>query len=252
MKVVILCGGRGTRLNRETEFLPKPMIPIGDRPILIHIMESFAKHGFKEFVLCLGYKAEHIRNYFLNFPAMTADFTIDLGSGKVQTFPGETFDWKVTLVNTGIPTGTGGRIKRAAQHLKDGPFFLTYGDGLSDVNLNELLGHHKKMGRLATVTGVRAASRFGVIETGDVGAVKGFREKPLLEGMISGGFFVFEPKVLDYLSEDCVLEQAPLESLAKENKLSFFRHEGFFYSMDTYRDYLRLNEMYEAGDTPWI
>jgi len=252
MKVVILCGGRGTRLNRETEFMPKPMVPIGDRPILVHIMETFAKQGFKEFVLCIGYKGEIIRNYFLNFPAMTADFTIDLGSGDVKTHRGEGYDWKVTLVNTGIPTGTGGRIKRAAQYISDGPFFLTYGDGLADVNLNSLLNHHKKMGCLATVTGVKAASRFGVIETEKEGMVKGFKEKPLLDGLVSGGFFIFEPEILDYLTEDCILENEPIEAIAKEGKLSFHPHNGFFMSMDTYRDYLMLNEMFNAGHTPWI
>lgn len=252
MKVIILCGGRGTRLHRETEFKPKPMVEVGDRPILVHIMEGFARFGFKEFILCLGYKGEIVRNYFLNFPAMTTDFTVDLGSGEVVTSPGHRYDWKVTLVNTGIPTNTGGRIKRVERHLGGKPFMVTYGDGLADVDFGDLVKAHRRMGRLATVTGVKAASRFGVIQSRDRERVEGFSEKPLLEGMVSGGFFVFEPGVLNYLTPDCVLEKEPLETLAWENQLSLYPHNGFFSSMDTYRDYLQLNEMYEAGDTPWI
>ncbi|MBU0753943.1 MAG: glucose-1-phosphate cytidylyltransferase [Planctomycetes bacterium] len=252
MKVVILCGGRGTRLRPETEFRPKPMVPVGDRPILIHIMESFARYGFKEFVLCLGYKGEIIRNYFLNFPAMSADFTVDLGTGKITSTRPSGYDWRVTLVNTGIPTGTGGRIKRAAHCLDGQSFFMTYGDGMADVDLSALLSHHKRLGRLATVTGVHPASRFGVIESKDGESVDGFREKPLLEGLVSGGFFVFEPGVLDYLDDDCVLEEQPLQSLAKDRQLALYKHQGFFLSMDTYRDYLQLNELFDAGLTPWI
>lgn len=252
MKVVILCGGRGTRLHQETEFQPKPMVPVGDKPILIHIMEIFARHGHKEFVLCLGYKGEIIRNYFLNFPAMTADFTVDLGTGEVATARGSDFDWKVTLVNTGIPTNTGGRIKQVESYLKDGPFMMTYGDGLADVNINELIAFHKGKKSLATVTGFKPSSRFGVIDSKEPGWVSGFREKPELEGLVSGGFFVFEPGVLDYLTPDCVLEGEPLARLAREKQLSLFEHKGFFHSMDTYRDYLQLNAMYDAGHTPWI
>jgi glucose-1-phosphate cytidylyltransferase len=252
MKVVILCGGRGTRLHEETEFRPKPMVPVGDRPILLHIMEGFARFGYKEFVLCLGYKGEVIRNYFLNFPAMTADFTVDLGTGAVKTERGNRYDWKVTLVNTGIPTGTGGRIKRVAHILGGEAFMMTYGDGLSDIDLHALLAAHRRMGRIATVTGVSGTSRFGVIETKGAGLVDGFREKPLLEGMVSGGYFVFEPGIMDHLTEDCVLEKEPLEALAARGQLALYPHHGFFMSMDTYRDYLQLNAMHEAGHTPWI
>lgn len=252
MKVVILCGGRGTRLNEETEFRPKPMVPVGDRPILLHIMECFARYGFKDFVLCLGYKGEIIRQYFLNFPAMTGDFTVDLATGKVETQRAPLHDWKVTLVNTGIPTQTGGRIKRVESYLGGQPFFVTYGDGLADVNIRALLDHHRRMGRLATVTGVVGMSRFGVIETEGSGLVNGFKEKPRLEGLVSGGFFVFEPGVLDYLDENCVLEKTPLENLVKDGQLALYPHHGFFMSMDTYRDYLFLNEMVESGRTPWI
>jgi glucose-1-phosphate cytidylyltransferase len=228
------------------------MVPIGDRPILLHIMECFACYGFKDFVLCLGYKGEVIRNYFLNFPAMTADFTVDLGTGKVESARGRRYDWKVTLVNTGIPTGTGGRIKRVERFLEGKPFMMTYGDGLADIDLKALLDYHKRMGRTTTVTGVQDTSRFGVIETKGSGLVDGFREKPLLEGMVSGGYFVFEPGIMNVLTEDCVLEKAPLESLASRGELALYPHHGFFMSMDTYRDYLMLNEMFEAGNTPWI
>lgn len=252
MKVVILCGGRGTRLNEETEFRPKPMVPVGDRPILLHIMEGFARYGFKEFILCLGYKGEIIREYFLNFPAMTGDFTVDLATGKVGTHRAPRHDWKVTLANTGIPTQTGGRLKRVEPYLEGEPFFMTYGDGLSDVNIQALLDHHRRMGLLATVTGVVGSSRFGVIETEGSGLVNGFKEKPRLEGLVSGGFFVFEPGVMDYLDEDCILEKTPLESLVADGQLALYPHHGFFMSMDTYRDYLLLNEMYETGNTPWI
>ncbi|MFH2001258.1 MAG: glucose-1-phosphate cytidylyltransferase [Planctomycetota bacterium] len=252
MKVVILCGGRGSRLHQETEFRPKPMVPVGGQPILIHIMEIFARHGYKEFVLCLGYRGEIIRNYFLNFPAMTTDFTIDLGTGKVSTARGIDYDWKVTLVNTGIPTGTGGRIKQVEAYLNGEPFLMTYGDGLADVNISQLVEFHKSKKCLATVTGVKPLSRFGVIESKDPGWVTGFREKPLLEGVVSGGFFVLEPKVFDYLTDDCVFEGAPLARLAGEKQLALYEHNGFFSSMDTYRDYLHLNAMFDAGQTPWI
>jgi len=228
------------------------MIPIGDRPILLHIMEAFARHGFKEFVLCLGYKGEMIREYFLNFLAMTCDFTVDLTTGIVETQGGPKFDWKVTLVDTGLPTGTGGRIKRVEQYLGKETFFMTYGDGLSDVDIAALLDHHRRMGLLATVTGMEGTSRFGVIESTDNGIVSGFKEKPRLEGMVSGGFFVFEPGIMNYLDENCTLETTPLETLAKNEQLTLFSHRGFFKSMDTYRDYLLLNEMYKAGNTPWI
>jgi glucose-1-phosphate cytidylyltransferase len=228
------------------------MVPIGGRPILIHIMECFSRFGFKDFILCLGYREEIIRNYFSNFTALTSDFTVDLNTGVIHRESDVRYDWKVTLASTGIPTGTGGRIKRVARYLEDESFLMTYGDGLADLNLKKLLKHHRSSGCLATVTGVRGTSRFGVIETRGSGKVDGFREKPLLEGMVSGGFFVFEPGIMDYLTRDCVLEKEPLERLAREGKLALFPHDGFFMSMDTYRDYLQLNEMYDAGHTPWI
>jgi glucose-1-phosphate cytidylyltransferase len=251
MKTVILCGGRGTRLHEETEFRPKPLVKVGDLPIVVHIMQIFASQGFDEFVLCLGHKGEMIKNFFLNFHTMTADFTVDLKTGGVSLLTPHERGWKVSLVETGADTGTGGRILRAAPYIGDAPFMVTYGDGLADVDLAALTAHHRKAGRIATVTGVRETSRFGVIEPGDGGLVGRFREKPLLDGMISGGFFVFEPAVMDYL-DDGPLEAAPLEKLASQDELALYEHEGFFRCMDTYRDYLELNELYKQGPpAPW-
>ena len=250
MKVVILCGGRGTRLYEETEFRPKPLVKVGDRPILVHIMEIFASQGFDEFVLCLGHKGEMIRNFFLNFHTMTADFTVDLKTGDVALLSPHKRDWKVSLVDTGAGTGTGGRILRAAPYLDDETFMVTYGDGLADVDLAALTALHAKAGRIATVTGVRETSRFGVIEAGAGNVVRRFREKPRLDGLISGGFFVFEPAVMDYL-DDGPLEAKPLEKLAAGKQLALYEHDGFFRCMDTYRDYVDLNALHEQGDLPW-
>lgn len=250
MKVVILCGGRGTRLFEETEFRPKPLVTVGDRPILVHIMEIFGRQGFDEFVLCLGYKGDMIKSFFLNFHNMTADFSVDLKTGAVSLLQPHHRDWRVHLVNTGQSTGTGGRILRAAQHIGDETFMVTYGDGLANVDLQALVKHHRKMGRLATVTGVRESSRFGVVEDDGKGLVKRFREKPVLDGLISGGFFVFEPGIMSYL-DDGALEGEPLEKLAAEGQLAFFRHDGYFRTMDTYRDYLELNALFEQGRAPW-
>ncbi len=250
MKVMILCGGRGTRLYEETEYRPKPLVKVGDQAIVVHIMEIFARFGHKAFTLCLGYKGDMIKTFFLNFATLTTDVTVDLKARKAQLLEPQERDWTVDLVNTGINTGTGGRIRRALPQMGNKTFLVTYGDGLADVDVNALIAHHKKMGRIATVTGVRETSRFGVIEPDGKGLVSRFREKPLLDGVISGGFFVFEPEVADFL-DDGPLESTPLETLAAENQLAVYKHDGFFRCMDTYRDYLELNEMYERGSTPW-
>ena len=231
MKVMILCGGRGTRLYEETEYRPKPLVKVGDKAIIVHIMEIFASHGHKAFTLCLGHKGDMIKTFFLNFATLTTDFTVD-------------------LVNTGVNSATGERIKRAFAHMENKTFLATYGDGLANVDLGALIAHHKKMGRLATVTGVRETSRFGVIESDRDGVVSRFREKPVLDGLISGGFFVFEPGVVDYLDEG-PLESAPLERLAADDQLAVYRHDGYFRCMDTYRDYLELNALCEEGKIPW-
>jgi len=251
MKVVILCGGRGTRLYEETEFRPKPLVEIGGQPILVHIMGMYACFGHEEFALCLGYKGEMIKNFFLHFHTMTSDFSVDLKTGNVSILKPQPRNWRVDLLNTGRDTGTGGRILRAAPYLSRSTFMVTYGDGLADVDLDALLAQHKKAGKVATLTGVRESSRFGVIETDAQGLVSRFREKPVLDGLISGGFFVFEPEIFEYL-DDGPLEEAPLEKLATERQLALFKHEGFFRTMDTYRDYLELNALHAQGRTPWI
>ena len=231
MKVVILCGGQGTRLREETEFRPKPMVEIGGRPVLWHIMKLYAWHGFHDFLLCLGYRGNIIREYFLNYQAMNRDFTINLGRREIQYHDNHREeDFSVTLAETGEDTMTGGRLKRVARYLNDDDLFLlTYGDGLSDVDLNKLVGFHRAHGKLATVTVVRPVSRFGVVHVAADGHVDAFAEKPQSEGWINSGFFVFDRRVLDYLGgDDCILEREPLERLAKENQLVAFHHDGFF------------------------
>jgi glucose-1-phosphate cytidylyltransferase len=255
MQVMILCGGMGTRLREETEVRPKPMVEIGGRPILWHIMKSYAVHGFTDFVICLGYKGERIKEYFLNYEAMNNDFTVELGRREsVAIHHGhQEHGWKVTLVDTGYNTATGARIKRAARYLTADRFMLTYGDGVSNVDLRRLLAFHEAQRTLATVTGVHPASRFGELLVNGA-RVHQFSEKPQThEGIINGGFFVFERGALDYLSEDpaCTLEREPLERLAADGQLSVYRHDGFWQCMDTYRDYQLLNQLWESGSAAW-
>jgi len=254
MKVVILCGGMGTRLREETEYRPKPMVEIGDKPILWHIMKLYAHYGFNEFILCLGYRGNMIKDYFLNYESMVNDFTIVLGrrSGRVRYRQNhEEKDIMATLVDTGLSTLTGGRVKKIEPYLTDKTFMVTYGDGVSDVNIRELLRFHNSHGKIATVTAIRAASRFGVLQIQKDGTVRGLREKPQLNERINGGFFVFDRRVLDYLDADGALEERPLERLAEEGQLMAYNHDGFWYAMDTYRDFLYLNELWKNGNTPW-
>lgn len=254
MKVVILCGGRGMRLQEETEFRPKPLVPIGGRPILWHIMKIYAYYGFHEFVLCLGYRGEMIKEYFLTYEAMSSDFTIRLGHDYNIDY-GDAHkeqDFTVTLVETGLNTMTGGRIKRVEKYIEDDTFMMTYGDGVADINIQALVGYHQQHGRLATVTAVRPFSRFGILTFDENSAVTGFAEKPQVEQWLSGGFFVFNRKIFDYLKgDDCILEREPLEQLAREGQLMAYKHSGSFYAMDTYRDYKDLNELWDKGETPW-
>lgn len=255
MKVVILCGGQGTRLREETEFRPKPLVEIGGRPILLHIMKLFAHHGFTEFVLCLGYRGNMIKEHFLNYEAMNSDFTVALAPRRQIVYHGSHAEegFAVTLAETGLDSMTGQRVKAIEKYVDGDTFMVTYGDGLSDVNLKSLLEFHRQHGRLATVTTVKPLSRFGVLELDSSGAVAGFHEKPQLEGWVNVGFFVFERSVFDYLDNDtsCVLEREPLERLAQEGQLMAYRHPGFFYAMDTYREYKVLNELWESGKAPW-
>lgn len=252
MKTVILCGGQGTRLREETEIRPKPMVEIGGHPILWHIMQSYASFGFTEFVLALGYKGEEIKRYFLDYYHLHSNLTISLGEGEVTAHDGERDEWTVHLVETGLTTQTGGRLKRLASWLGRETFLLTYGDGVSDVNPHDVLRFHRAQGRLATVTAVRPPARFGGLTfRGDL--VSEFSEKPQVgEGWINGGFLVMEPEVLDYIEGDeTLLEREPLERLAKEGQLAAYRHTGFWQCMDTMRDVRLLESLWASGKAPW-
>lgn len=255
MKTVILCGGRGFRLQEETEYRPKPLVAIGGRPILWHIMRIYARYGFREFVLCLGYRGDMIKEYFLNYDTMSDDLTIHLGRQQSITYESShnERDFHVTLVDTGLETMTGGRLKRVEKYVQEETFLLTYGDGLSNVNIKDLLEYHHSHGRCATVTSVHPVSRWGVIEVEKNGKVLGFAEKPVTNDWVSAGFFVFNKKIFDYLGDDgCILEEEPLQRLAREGQLMAFKHNDFFFPMDTYRDYKHLNGLWDTGQAPWI
>ena len=254
MKAVILCGGLGTRMREETEFRPKPLVEVGGRPILWHIMKMYARHGFREFVLCLGYRGDMIKEYFLNYEAMSNDFTIMLGRDNHTLVHGahEEQEFQVTLSDTGLATMTGGRVKRVQKYVDGGTFMATYGDGVADVDLTALMEFHRKHGRLATITAVRPRSRYGLMQIESDASVSAFEEKPVMDAWASAGFMILERGVFDYLTgDDCVLEQEPLRRLAEEGQLAAYRHDGFFYGMDTYRDYTALNELWESGQAPW-
>jgi len=255
IKVVILCGGLGTRLREETEFRPKPMVEIGSHPILWHIMKIYAHYGLTDFVLCLGYKGDMIKEHFLNYEAMNNDFTIQLGAQNKIEFNSNHAEgnWRITLADTGESTMTGSRVKKIAQYIDSDVFMLTYGDGVADIDVKKLLDFHCSHGKLATVTGVRPSSRFGelIIENGKL---KQFSEKPQIhEGFINGGFFVFNRKVFDYLDdeENCILEKDPLERLTREGQLEVYQHDGYWHCMDTQRDMLILTEEWAKGNPAW-
>ncbi|MEB3221127.1 MAG: glucose-1-phosphate cytidylyltransferase [Candidatus Sericytochromatia bacterium] len=252
MKVAVLAGGFGTRLLEETEVVPKPMVAIGGRPILWHILKHFGVHGCREFCLALGYKAEVIKRYFLDYQALSRSVSLNLRSGELTLHAGEVEDWTVHLVDTGLNTMTGGRIRRMAPFLRDGTFFLTYGDGVANVDLHALLAHHRRMGRLATLTSVRPPARFGGLAQED-GLVQAFVEKPRLgEGWVNGGFMVIEPAVLDYIDgDDTVFERDVLERLATDGQLAAFAHEGFWQCMDNIRDRRLLEQLWQEGAPPW-
>jgi glucose-1-phosphate cytidylyltransferase len=252
VKVVILAGGQGTRLAEETDLRPKPMVEIGQRPILWHIMKHYAHHGFDEFVVALGYRGEDIKRFFLDYLSLSGDMTVRLGERTADQLNPERDGWTVHLVDTGLETNTGGRVRRLAPWLDDAPFMLTYGDGVSDVDLPALLAHHRASGKLATVTAVRPASRFGGLDFRDDGQVR-FIEKPQIsEGWVSGGFMVLEPEVIGYIEGDrSSFESNVLERVSDEGRLGAFRHEGFWQSMDTIRDVRYLRALWSDGDAPW-
>jgi len=254
--VVILCGGQGTRLREETEYRPKPMIEVGNRPIVWHIMRNYAHFGFDEFVLCLGYKGDAFKEYFLNYRALANDCTVRLGRDwgvSVMNGGDDDVDWSVTLADTGQDVMTGARVRRVARYLNSETFMLTYGDGLADVDLAKLLAFHREQGLMVTVTGVRPPSRFGELDVEGT-RVSTFMEKPQVSGgVVNGGFFVCQHEFLDYLDDDptCVLEGEPLRKAAKDGQLAVYTHEGFWQCMDTFREYEILNRLWQSGDAPW-
>jgi glucose-1-phosphate cytidylyltransferase len=253
MKIIILCGGLGTRLSEETQVKPKPMVEIGGRPILWHIMKIYERHGFNDFMLALGYKGEVIKDYFLNYHARLSDLTVHLKNGQIDYSNPTAEDWRVSLIDTGASTMTGGRLLRLKNHLQSGgTFMLTYGDGVSDVDLTALMTFHRSHGRLATVTAVRPPVRFGELSI-EQNRVTKFQEKPqAVEGWINGGFFVFEPSVFDFISDDAtMLEREPLEQLAEKDELMVYQHEGYWQCMDTVRDKATLEDLWVSDQAPW-
>jgi glucose-1-phosphate cytidylyltransferase len=254
MKVVILCGGKGTRLREETEFRPKPMVPIGERPMLWHIMKTYAHYGHKDFILCLGYKGEIIKEYFRNYHWNTSDVTLRLGSESKITYhrTHDEEDWTVTMVDTGMETQTGGRLQQALRFIDTDDFLMTYGDGLINSDINASIRFHQQHGAIATVTGVQPLGRFGALKL-DGTTVREFREKPEKESVfINGGFFVFKKIIGQYLEgEACLLEKQPLERLAVEGQLKVFLHDGFWQCMDTFREMEILNKMWRERKAPW-
>jgi len=252
MKVVILAGGLGTRISEESHLKPKPMIEIGDQPILWHIMKIYSAYGFNDFIICLGYKAYLIKEYFADYFLHTSDVTFDLTDNSMTVHNNFSEPWKVTLVDTGMNTMTGGRIKRIQKYLDGEPFMLTYGDGVADVDIAALEKFHLDHGKIATMTAIRPEGRFGMLDV-DNGQINSFREKSQCDaGLINGGFMVLQPEIMDYLDGDqSIFEQEPLETLANEGQLMAFMHEGFWQCMDTQRDKRNLEELWYGGNAPW-
>lgn len=257
VKVVILCGGKGTRLREESEHKPKPMVSIGDKPILWHIMKIFSHYSLNNFILCLGYKSKNIKEYFYNYDLINNDFNVKIGSKKHQILNNTNKDelnWSVTLADTGLDNMTGSRIKQIEKYIGNDPYFIvTYGDAVADINVNQLLDFHKKTGKLATLTGVKTYSKYGNLEVNG-NLVKKFSEKPLMDDYVNGGFFVFNREIFLLLEDNpsCVLESKPLETLTSMGELAIYKHNGFWQCMDTYRDFQLLNSMYENKNSPWI
>ena len=253
MKTLILAGGFGTRLSEVTDIKPKPMVEIGGQPILYHIMKIYAHHGYNEFVILLGYKGHLIKEYFSNFFLHNSDVTIDLKNNQMELHSSTSENWKVTLINTGYDTMTGGRIKRARAVIGDEPFLCTYGDGLGNINVKELVDFHRSSDHLMTVSVIQPLGRYGVVDIMDNQVIRGFNEKPKNDNhWVNAGFMVCEPEVLEYIEGDHqMLEREPMEQLANEGKMKAYRHHGFWHAMDTLRDNQKLNELWDAGDAPW-
>jgi glucose-1-phosphate cytidylyltransferase len=254
MKAVILAGGHGTRISEETAVKPKPMVEIGEMPILWHIMKIYSASGIHDLIICCGYRGETIKQYFANYPLYASDITFDLLNGSTEVHQNGAEPWKVTLIDTGERTMTGGRLKRVQDYIGDETFFLTYGDGVSDIDIGRLLEFHQEQGTLATLTAVQPPGRFGAFSMAEGEAtITGFREKSGGQSAwVNGGFFVLEPSVMDYIEGDAtVWEREPLESLARDGQLSGYRHQGFWHPMDTLRDKLVLEELWKTGEAPW-
>jgi glucose-1-phosphate cytidylyltransferase len=253
MKTVILAGGLGTRIAEYTVKIPKPMVEIGEHPILWHIMNWYSKFGYNDFIIALGYKATVIKEYFLHYYALNNDFEVDLTSGEISYINKNARTWKVKLVDTGVNTMTGGRIKRLKNIIDNESFMLTYGDGLSNVNINDLVSFHKKNGKIATLSAVHPTARFGELHIDNFNIVKSFKEKPQLEsGRINGGFFVIEPEIFDFIDDDnTIFERDPMEHLVERNQLAAYKHDGFWQSMDTVRERQILEELWASGEAPW-
>lgn len=253
MKVLILAGGFGTRLSEETDIRPKPMAEIGGKPILWHIMKIYSSYGFNEFVILLGYKGYYIKEYFANYFLHQSDVTFELSSNQVTVHNNSSEPWKVTLLETGLHTMTGGRIKRAIEYINNETFLLTYGDGVADINIKELVNYHQKHGKAVTVTAVQPEGKFGALEIDENNNVHSFMEKPKGDGSwINGGFFICEPKVLDYIDDDStIFEREPMEKLSVEGEIYTFKHTGFWKCMDTLRDKIQLNELWDKNNAKW-
>jgi glucose-1-phosphate cytidylyltransferase len=253
MQVVIFAGGLGTRLSEETELKPKPMVEIGGKPILWHIMKIYQTQGFNEFIICLGYKGYIIKEYFYNYFLHNSDLTIDIKNNEITTHVNNSENFKITLIDTGLNTKTAGRLKRIESYIKGDNFMLTYGDGVSDININELISFHKKTNKIATLTSVQQNNRYGTIEINEDGVVNLFNEKPK-DSWINAGFFVLNKKIFDFIPEDCeevMWEDAPLAALTKQKQLAAYKHTGFWKAMDALRDKIELEKIWDTGNAPW-
>jgi len=254
MKVVLLAGGLGTRLSEETDLKPKPMVEIGGKPILWHIMKLYSSHGFNDFIVCCGYKGFLIKEYFYHYFMHVSDVTVDMEKNTIEYHRTKAEPWKITLVDTGLSTMTGGRVARVKEYIGNESFMLTYGDGVSDVDINKLVDFHKKSGKMATLTAIQTAGKFGALKIEEGDAISAFEEKPRGDGAwINGGFFVLEPGVFSYIKDGdaTIWERGPLEGIARDGQLNAYKHEGFWKPMDTLRDKIELEEMWTSGTAPW-